>query len=119
MAAIQIFGKLKCFDTKKALRFFKERGIAVHEVDILRKGLSAGEYRSVMSAVGGDMNTLIDVSSKAYQKHHIAYLASAQAVEDKLFDYPELYKTPIVRNGRRATVGYAPEVWKEWLREDS
>ncbi|MDR1409954.1 MAG: arsenate reductase family protein [Oscillospiraceae bacterium] len=112
---IQVFGKTKCFDTKKALRFFKERGVRVHELDILRKGLSLGEYRSVRAALGGQLDALIDGSGKAYEKYFIAYLAGDDVVESALLEHPELYRTPIVRCGKAATVGYAPEVWAEWL----
>ena len=110
---IQIYGKTKCFDTKKAERYFKERGVRFQSVDILKKGLSAGELRSVMQAVGG-LDALIDTESAAYQSSFIAHLASKEAKEEKLMDVPALYRTPIVRNGRQATVGYAPETWVKW-----
>jgi len=58
---IQIFGKTKCFDTKKAERYFKERGIKYQLVDIVKYGISKGEYQSVKSAVGG-ASALIDES---------------------------------------------------------
>ncbi len=107
---IQIFGKNKCFDTKKAQRFFKERGIKFQYIDILSKGLSRGELNSVTAAVGG-IDKLIDENNKDYAM--IKYLLD-DAKPDKLAECPQLYKTPIVRNGRQATVGYCPEVWKEW-----
>lgn len=107
---IQIFGKKKCFDTKKAQRFFKERGIKFQFIDILDKGLSKGEYRSVSQAVGG-FDNIVDKGSKDY--YMIEYYGKEQQV-DKLMDMPNLYKTPIVRNGKKATVGYQPDVWKNW-----
>ncbi len=107
---IQIFGKKKCQDTRKAERFFKERGIQCQSIDLLQKGLSNGEFRSVSQAVGG-LENLIDEKGKNYSA--IAYLLD-EAKEEKLMDMPSLYKTPIVRNGKKATVGYAPEVWKTW-----
>jgi len=110
---IQIFGKSKCFDTKKAERYFKERGVKVHSVDIMDKGLSRGEFNNVKAAVGG-MDVLIDTKSSAYQSSFIAHLATEEAREEKLLETPALFKTPIVRNGKQATVGYAPEVWKTW-----
>lgn len=110
---IQIFGKKKCQNTRKAERFFKERGIKYQSVDILQKGLSKGEFRSVASAVGGLQN-LIDEQGKDYSA--IAYLLE-EAKEEKLMEMPSLYKTPIVRNGKVATVGYAPEVWKAWQKQ--
>jgi arsenate reductase-like glutaredoxin family protein len=112
---IQVFGKAKCFDTKKALRFFKERGVRVHEIDILRKGLSMGEYRSVRGALGGGPQALMDTKGKAYAQYFVAYLADEDAVESALLEHPELYRTPIVRCGKEATAGYAPEVWAQWL----
>ena len=110
---IQIFGTNKCFDTKKAQRWFKERGIKFQFIDLTQKNLSKGEYSSVKAAVGS-MEALIDENSKAYEKHFIKYLASKEAVEEKLLEHSELYKTPIVRNGRQATVGYCPDIWKTW-----
>lgn len=111
---IQIFGKSKCFDTKKAERWFKERKIKYQLVDLPRFGLSKGEYQSVRSAVGGSEN-LIDTKSKEYEKNYVAYTSEAAEIEARLLDNPGMFKTPIVRNGKKATVGYAPEVWANWI----
>jgi len=110
---IQIFGKSKCFDTKKAERWFKERKIKYQLIDLPRFGMSKGEYQSVKSAAGG-IDNLIDVKSKEYEKNFIAYTSDADEIESRLLDSPGMFKTPIVRNGKKATVGYAPEVWAEW-----
>ena len=110
---IQIFGKDKCFETKKAERYFKERRIKFQSVDIVKFGLSKGEYQSVKSAVGG-MDALIDEKSKEYESQHIRYLASKDDVEERLLENPGMFKTPIVRNGKKATVGYQPDVWNNW-----
>ena len=110
---LQIFGKAKCFDTKKAERYFKERGIKYQFVDIIRYGLSRGEYQSVKAAAGG-MNALIDEKSKDYETQYIKYLAGQDDIEERLLANPGLFKTPIVRNGRQATVGYQPDVWRDW-----
>ena len=107
---IQIFGKSKCFDTKKAERYFKERRIKYQYIDVLRYGMSRGELSSVKNAVG--LEAMIDTSDEDYPL--VQYLASAEAKLDKLFEDPYLIKTPIVRNGKQATVGYCPEVWKDW-----
>ena len=107
---IQIFGKAKCFDTKKAERWFKERRIKYQYVDILRFGMSRGELNSVKNAVG--LEAMIDTKDEDYPL--IQYLASAEAKLEKLFEDPYLIKTPVVRNGKQATVGYCPEVWKTW-----
>lgn len=110
---IQIFGRAKCFDTKKAERYFKERRIRYQLIDVDKKGVSPGEYRNIKAAAGG-FRALLDETGKAYEKHFIAYLASDDAIEEKLMEHPELLKTPIVRNGRQATVGYRPDVWQTW-----
>ena len=102
---IQIFGKSKCFDTKKAERYFKERRIKYQYIDINRYGMSRGELNSVKNAVG------LAALSEAPEIQYLAYDADKL---EKLFEWPELIKTPIVRNGKQATVGYCPEVWKTW-----
>lgn len=107
---IQIFGKAKCFDTKKAERYFKERGIKYQYIDLLSKGMSRGELDSVCRALGG-IDALVDENSRDYAQ--IKYLYD-DAKPEKLAEYPSLYKTPIVRNGRQATAGYCPDVWKLW-----
>ncbi len=107
---IQIFGKNKCFDTKKAERWFKERRIKYQSVDLLRYGMSRGELTSVKNAVG--LDALID--EKAPGAEILRYLARDEDRLDKLFEDPRLLRTPVVRNGKQATVGYAPEVWATW-----
>ena len=94
---IQIFGKKKCFDTKKA--------------DLARFGMSKGELSSVKAAVGG-LEPLVD--EKAEGALLLRYLASEDAKIEKLLESPALFRTPIVRNGKQATVGYCPEIWKTW-----
>ena len=110
---IQIFGKSKSFDTKKAERYFKERRISFQSIDLLRFGLSGKEFDSVLRAVGG-IDNLIDWDSKDPDILILRYTEDARAKEDKVFYRPELMKAPIVRNGKQATVGYAPEVWETW-----
>ena len=107
---IQIFGKSKCFDTKKAERYFKERRIKFQFIDVLRYGMSRGELNSVKNAVG--LEAMIDKSDEDYPL--VQYLASDDAKLDKLYEDAYLIKTPIVRNGKQATVGYCPEIWKTW-----
>lgn len=110
---IQIFGKQKCFETKKAERYFKERRIKYQFIDLPRFGMSPGELRNIVSAVGG-LDKVVDTTSKDYEGSFYAYLASDEAKKEKLLDTPTIFKTPIVRNGKLATVGYCPEVWKSW-----
>lgn len=110
---IQIFGTKKCFDTKKAERYFKERGIKAQVIDLKEKGMSKGELTSVLQNVGG-YDVLVD--SNAKDKDTLAlfkYIADEDKLE-KLLENQQLIKTPVVRNGKQATVGYQPDVWKGW-----
>ena len=107
---IQIFGKTKCFDTRKAERYFKERRIKFQSIDVVKYGMSAGELKSVKNAVG--LAALIDEANP--DAALIQYLAYEEDKLEKLLENPKLLKTPIVRNGRQATVGYQPEIWKSW-----
>ncbi|MGO5029499.1 arsenate reductase family protein [Candidatus Agathobaculum pullicola] len=108
---IQIFGKNKCFDTKKAQRWFKERGIKFQMIDLTQKGMSRGELDSVLKAVGG-LDAVLDEKSKGYAS--LTYLAYDEDKKEKLLDDGTLLKTPIVRNGKQATVGYQPDIWANW-----
>jgi arsenate reductase len=109
---IQIFGTRKCFDTKKAERYFKERRIQFRYIDLDSKGLSKGELQSVKAAVG--LNNLINPESKAYRDLHLDKISSASVREELLLNNPALYRTPVVRNGRQAAVGYTPAIWDSW-----
>ena len=110
---IQIFGKSKCFDTKKAERWFKERRIKFQAIDLNRYGMSGKEFDSVLRAVGG-IDHLIDWESKSPEITLMKYMDDSRAKEDKVFDDPTLMKTPIVRNGKQATAGFCPEIWSTW-----
>ena len=107
---IQIFGKNKCFDSKKAERWFKERRIKYQYIDVVKYGMSRGEFQSVKSAVGSE--NLLD--SDAPGAEDVRYLAYQEDKEEKLLENQKLLKTPIVRNGKKATVGYTPEIWAGW-----
>lgn len=108
---IQIFGTKKCFDTKKAERYFKERGIKYQFIDMKEKGMSKGEFNSVKQAVGG-LDNMIDQNHK--DKDLLALIKYIVDKEEKVLENQQVIKTPIVRNGKIATIGYTPEVWKEW-----
>ena len=110
---IQIFGRSKCFDTKKAERWFKERRIRFQSIDLVKYGMSGGEFDSVLRAVGG-IDNLIDRTVKDPEIDLMRYMDDKRAKEDKVFDQPKLMKTPVVRNGKQATVGYCPEIWETW-----
>ena len=110
---IQIFGTKKSFDTKKAQRYFKERRIKVQFIDLREKEMSKGELQSVMRAVGG-IDALLDPKAKDQDALALVqHLAESQRF-DKLLENQQVLAEPIVRNGRAATVGYAPDVWKTW-----
>ncbi len=110
---IQIFGKSKCFDTKKAQRYFKERGVKFQMIDLPTKGFSKGELRSVAQAVGG-MENLIDEKAKDQDTVMLIKYLASEDWEEKILENPQILKTPVVRNGKQATVGVKPEVWKNW-----
>ena len=115
---IQIYGTKNSSDTRKAERFFKERGIRYQFVDLKEKGLSRGEFQSVMQAVGG-LDAMIDQDCR--DKDLLAlikYIAEEDKVQ-KVMENQSVLKQPVVRNGKKATVGYQPDVWKTWKEEQS
>lgn len=109
---IQIFGTKKCFDTKKAERYFKERKIKYQFIDLKEKALSNGELQSVKTSVG--LDDLLNNQAKEYTQLNLNHIRDAGIREEILLKNFKLYKTPIVRNGKQATVGYKPEIWKNW-----
>jgi arsenate reductase-like glutaredoxin family protein len=112
--AIQIFGTRKCSDSRKAERWFKERRVPVSFIDLKERGLSPGELRSVAARVG--VEALIDREGARYRDRGLRAAApTGPRVEQALVDDPLLLRTPIVRNGKEATVGYQPDVWAAWL----
>ena len=110
---IQIFGTKKSSDTRKAERFFKERGIRFQSVDMKEKGLSKGEFQSVMQAVGG-LEAMIDENCKDQDTLMLIKYIAAEYKMQKVLENQSVLKLPIVRNGKQATVGYQPDVWKTW-----
>ena len=110
---IQIFGTKKSADTRKAERFFKERGIKFQFVDLKEKGLSKGEFNSVKQAVGG-IDKLIDENAKDKDALALIKYIADEDKEEKILENQQILVQPIVRNGKKATVGYQPDVWKGW-----
>ena len=110
---IQVFGTKKCNDTKKAERFFKERGIRYQFIDMKEKCMSKGELTSVAQAVGGIENMLDPNSKDKDTLALIKYIADEDKLE-KILENQQVIKTPVVRNGKQATIGYQPDVWKKW-----
>lgn len=110
---IQIFGTKKCFDTKKAERYFKERRVKYQMIDMKEKGMSKGEFQSILKAVGGLDNLIDDKAKDQELLTLLKYLTDADKLE-KVFENQHIIKTPIVRNGKLATIGFQPDVWKTW-----
>ena len=114
---VQLFGTKRCKETRAAERFFRERGVAPHVVDLAQKAMSAGELRNVAARVGG-FEALIDREGKRYVDKGLKYAApTGPRIEQILIADPLLLRTPIVRSGNRATVGAAPDVWQSWIDE--
>ena len=108
---IQIFGTKKCSDTRKAERFFKERGIKYQFIDMKEKGMSKGEFTSVAQNNGG-MENMINWEAKDQDTLAlIKYIADEDKLE-KILENPQLIRTPVVRNGKQSTLGYQPDIWK-------
>ena len=110
---IQIFGTKKSVDSRKAERYFKERGIKCQFVDMKEKGLSKGEFNSVKQAVGG-IDRMIDEDAKDKDTLALIKYIADEDKEEKILENQQVLILPIVRNGKKATVGYQPDVWKEW-----
>ena len=110
---IQIFGTKKNFDSKKAERFFKERGIKYQFIDMKEKGMSKGEFTSVAQANGGLENMINWDGKDQDMLALIKYIADEDKLE-KVLENPQVIKTPVVRNGKQSTLGYQPDVWKGW-----
>jgi arsenate reductase len=109
--SLQVIGTNKCRDTRAALRFFRERRVKFQFIDLAQRGLSRGELERVRDAVG--LEGLVDTEGQEYRRLNLRYMKFD--ILEKLLECPLLLRTPVVRDGPRATVGYQPEVWKQWL----
>lgn len=110
---IQIFGTKKSNDSKKAERFFSERGIRYQFIDMKEKGMSKGEFRAVCQAVGGIRN-MIDPNCKDKDLLKLMDYIVPEDLEEKILENQKVIRVPVVRNGKQATLGYQPDVWKNW-----
>ena len=110
---IQIFGTKKCNDTKKAERYFKERGIKYQFIDMKEKGMSKGEFTSVAQINGGIENMINQDCKDKDLLTLIKYIVEEDKLQ-KILDNPQVIKTPVVRNKEQSTLGFKPDVWKEW-----
>lgn len=109
---LQIYGTKKCFDTKKAERFFKERRIKYQYIDIIQYGISMGVLKKLEAAIG--FEELVNTKDVDYPV--FKYLALKEDKLNMLFETPYLLNTPIVRCEKGATVGYKPELWNNWIK---
>jgi arsenate reductase-like glutaredoxin family protein len=107
---IQIIGTKKCKETQKAERYFKDRRIPFHFRDLTEKGLAKGELDNISRTI--QLDDLIDRESKRFKDRGMQFMVFD--IEKELLADSLLLKTPVVRNERLATVGYQPDVWKEW-----
>ncbi len=110
---IQIFGTKKCNDTKKAERFFKERGVKYQFIDMKEKGMSKGEFNAV-AQVNGGLENMVDPNCKDKDLLALIKYIAAEDRLEKILENQQVIKTPIVRNGKQSTIGYQPDVWKLW-----
>ena len=110
---IQIFGTKKCNDTKKAERFFKERGIKYQFIDMKEKGMSKGEFTSVAQTNGG-IDAMLDPNCKDRDTLALIRYTAEEDKLEKILENLQVIRTPVVRNGKQSTLGYQPDVWKKW-----
>jgi len=111
---LQIIGTKSCNETRKAERFFKERNIHFHFRDLNEKSLSKGELANITFSYSPDK--LIDREGKQYKKRNMQYMKFD--IMEELINDSLLLKTPIVRNGKNATIGYQPDTWIKWINEN-
>lgn len=111
---VQIFGVQKSADTRKALRFFAERRVKTHFVDLKVRAASLGELRRFAQKFG--VAALIDVEARRYQE---LGLRASQRSDDRWLDLlaeePGLLRLPLVRKQQWLTVGLAEDEWARWL----
>jgi arsenate reductase-like glutaredoxin family protein len=112
---VQIFGTRSCNDTKKALRFFKERRIKTHFVDLEQRAASAGELRRFGQKYG--FGSLLNRSGKRYQDKHIHLTSTHESQVLPLLEAdPLLLVTPLVRAGNELTIGWDEARWRDFLK---
>lgn len=111
---VQIFGTKKSADTRKAQRWFAERRIRVHFVDLAQRAASRGELQRFAQKCG--VQALLDRDGKRFRELGLgAAHYSDERWLDKLVDEPFLLRMPLVRSGNRLTIGFAPDTWQDWL----
>ena len=115
MPDIQVFGRDDSAETRAALRFFRERRIVVHYVDVRKRGIAPGELRRFTQRLGAA--TLLDPASRPYRDQGLAHLTLDEAgVVTRLLADPRLLRLPLARHGNEVTAGPAETTWSAWLR---
>lgn len=114
---IQVYFLKKNFDTQKAERWFKERRVTVQMVDLSRAKIGKRELEAVRARVG--LDAMIDKESKAWKECPARFAAGEAAVMDALAADARRLRLPIVRDGKRATVGFCPDEWAGWLEDQA
>ena len=111
---VQVFGIKKSAETRKALRFFAERRIKTHFVDLMERAASPGELKRFAQKFG--VASLIDRESRAFSELGLRYAQfSDERWLDKLVEEPLLLRMPLVRNGNALTIGLSEADWKRWV----
>ena len=116
--AVQLFGLEDSQPTRAALRFFKERRVAVHFVNLRQRPIASGELRRFVDRLGA--LALLEAAGRAYRDAGLQYLSlDAAGVVDRVIANPRLLRLPLVRHGNAVTAGSAEETWKAWLSAPS
>jgi arsenate reductase-like glutaredoxin family protein len=116
--SVQIFGRERDLATRAAIRFFKERRVAIHPVDLTRKPIARGELRRFVERLGA--RALLDETSRLYRDGGLGYMRLDDGeIVDRLLASPALLRLPLVRFGEEVTVGRAEAVWKDWVTRDA
>ncbi len=113
---VQIFGTKKCTDTRKALRFFSERRVKTHFVDLKQKAASVGELRRFVQKFGVD--AVMERGSKRFLSLGLRQVEySPERWLETLAEEPSILRTPLVRWKQRLTIGHEVETWKAWMEK--
>ena len=114
---VQIFGTNKSQDTKKAVRFFQERGVKPQFVDLQELYMSQGEIGRFVQKFG--VKALVDTKSKPYKDGGLEHLSIPdEQMTQKLIDEPKLLLQPLVRSGNTLSVSWDEKLWKDWFNEN-
>jgi arsenate reductase (glutaredoxin) len=114
-AQVQMFGYEDSQPTRAALRFFRERRVPIHFVDLRKRAIAPGELRRFVERFGAD--ALLDREGKAYKAANLGYLRmTPDEIVERLLADQRLLRLPLVRFGHNLSAGPADATWKDWLR---